>query len=110
MNAVTAQAHGNVPVTITLPVEGMTCASCVSRIERALTETDGVEDAMLTGDNARPAEAGIAIGTGTGIAIEAGDVILMSGDLRGLEAPMVGTAATAGTPVSREAVSEGGLA
>ena len=29
--------------TLTLPVEGMTCASCVARVEKVLTRVDGVE-------------------------------------------------------------------
>jgi len=33
--------------TIELPVEGMTCASCVNRIERFLKKTPGVEDATV---------------------------------------------------------------
>ena len=33
--------------TIELPVEGMTCASCVNRIERFLKRTPGVEDATV---------------------------------------------------------------
>ncbi|MGB9663596.1 MAG: heavy metal translocating P-type ATPase [Ignavibacteria bacterium] len=32
---------------ITLPIEGMTCASCVLRVEKALKKIDGVEDAVV---------------------------------------------------------------
>ena len=32
---------------ITLPIEGMTCASCVLRVERALKNIDGVQDAIV---------------------------------------------------------------
>ena len=32
------------PAELTLPIEGMTCASCVNRIERFLGKTPGVED------------------------------------------------------------------
>ena len=31
----------------TFPVEGMTCASCVRRVERALTKFDGVSEANV---------------------------------------------------------------
>ena len=34
-------------VEVTLPVEGMTCASCVNRIERFLKKTPGVADATV---------------------------------------------------------------
>src|SRR5690349_23106476 len=32
---------------IALPIEGMTCASCVNRIERFLRKTPGVEEATV---------------------------------------------------------------
>ncbi len=35
------------PIEIVLPIEGMTCASCVNRIERFLKKTPGVEDASV---------------------------------------------------------------
>ena len=33
--------------TISLPIEGMTCASCVGRVERALKSVPGVADAVV---------------------------------------------------------------
>jgi P-type Cu+ transporter len=41
MSIATKSAH------LDLPVEGMTCASCVNRIERFLKRTPGVEDAVV---------------------------------------------------------------
>jgi Cu+-exporting ATPase len=35
------------PIEIILPIEGMTCASCVNRIERFLRKTDGVMEANV---------------------------------------------------------------
>ena len=32
------------PIELSLPIEGMTCASCVNRVERFLRKTDGVVD------------------------------------------------------------------
>ena len=34
-------------IEIVLPIAGMTCASCVNRIERFLNKTDGVLDASV---------------------------------------------------------------
>ena len=35
------------PAELTLPVVGMTCASCVNRIERFLANADGVAEANV---------------------------------------------------------------
>src|SRR5687768_18514897 len=43
MNTSTA----TVPATLDLGVGGMTCASCVNRVERALKKVPGVSDAMV---------------------------------------------------------------
>ena len=32
---------------ISLPVEGMTCASCVARVEKSIKKIDGVEDVVV---------------------------------------------------------------
>ncbi len=34
-------------IEMVLPIEGMTCASCVNRIERFLKRTDGVVEASV---------------------------------------------------------------
>ena len=40
-------ASPHTPVEVQLPIEGMTCASCVNRIERFLRKTPGVEEATV---------------------------------------------------------------
>ncbi len=49
-SSVTARAPETRPgdaVEVTLPIEGMTCASCVNRIERFLKKTEGVQEASV---------------------------------------------------------------
>ncbi len=41
------------PVRITLPVEGMTCATCATRIEKVLGKVDGVQEASVNLANER---------------------------------------------------------
>ncbi|MCH7555513.1 MAG: copper-translocating P-type ATPase, partial [Proteobacteria bacterium] len=47
MNAALSQPLGHNAQTLTLPIEGMTCASCVGRVERALNRTDGILDVSV---------------------------------------------------------------
>ena len=39
--------HDDATAELTIPVEGMTCASCVGRVERFLKNADGVADAAV---------------------------------------------------------------
>ncbi len=47
VGAVKDAGYGVMTETVTLPVQGMTCASCVKRIEDALREKDGVIDVSV---------------------------------------------------------------
>jgi len=35
------------PITLTLPIEGMTCASCVARVEKTMKKVEGVSDVSV---------------------------------------------------------------
>ena len=50
-----------------LPITGMTCASCVRNVERALTKTDGVDQAAV---NLATERASIHDPTGRGAAVD----------------------------------------
>src|SRR5882672_7164421 len=47
MTATTPILDSAKPMDIVVPIEGMTCASCVNRIERFLNKTDGVLEASV---------------------------------------------------------------
>src|SRR5476649_2383078 len=47
MNTAPPAASQPTPIRIVLPIEGMTCASCVNRIERFLNKTAGVVQASV---------------------------------------------------------------
>jgi len=47
VNAPSPPLPGTDPIHLTLPVQGMTCASCVSRVEKALRRVDGVREASV---------------------------------------------------------------
>ena len=74
----------SVSPTVTLPVEGMTCASCVSRVERALRKVPGVTDATVNlanetatvrGDGLTAATLAAAV-SGAGYAVPAATIDL----------------------------------
>ena len=47
MAEIAARHTSDGPIELSLPIEGMTCASCVNRIERYLDKTDGVVQASV---------------------------------------------------------------
>ena len=47
IQAVEKGGYGVITATRTLPITGMTCASCVARVEKALKKADGVLDATV---------------------------------------------------------------
>ncbi len=80
--------------TATLPVEGMTCASCVARVEKALKRVDGV--------------SGAAVNLATEKATVTFDPAKVT--LERLQAAVVGAGYTLNAPVSREQADGSGRA
>ncbi|QQR38011.1 heavy metal translocating P-type ATPase [Devosia rhizoryzae] len=73
----------HVPQPVTLDISGMTCASCVARVERALLKVPGVESASV---NLATERATIA-GGDSGALLEAARKVGYSGALRQADAP-----------------------
>ncbi|NGP18632.1 heavy metal translocating P-type ATPase [Devosia aurantiaca] len=73
----------HVPQSVTLDIAGMTCASCVARVERALLKVPGVESASV---NLATERATIA-GGDSGALLEAVRKVGYSGALRQADAP-----------------------
>ncbi len=58
------------PPSLTLPVEGMTCASCVGRVERALAKVPGVTEASVNLATGRATVSGTADAAALRAAVE----------------------------------------
>ena len=48
MNDVISKDRGGLPSVLELPVDGLHCAGCVTSVERALTEVEGVQEASVS--------------------------------------------------------------
>jgi Au+-exporting ATPase len=81
MNA-PAKVRAATPATVTLAIEGMTCASCVGRVERALKSTPGVLDASVNLATERAAVSGAV----------AADALIAAVERVGYEAKLIAAA------------------
>ena len=90
-NAIAKQLGIDEVVAEVMPAEKVTAVKRLQQEHGAVTYVgDGINDAPALAT----AEVGIAIGTGTDIAIEAADVVLMSGKLTGVVSALEVSAAT----------------
>ena len=76
--------------TVDLPIEGMTCASCVRRIEKSLRRVDGVSEAMV---NLAAAKARVVFDPAVATMERLGDAVEQAGYAVG-PAPEAGAATT----------------
>jgi P-type Cu+ transporter len=93
MTSVPDSAH---PIEIVLPIEGMTCASCVNRIERFLNKTPGVAEAAV---NLATERATIRVDP----ALAGRDELVQAVEAAGYEVKAEPAAADGATDVSLEA-------
>ena len=91
------------PIEIVLPIEGMTCASCVNRIERFLKKTPGVEDATV---NLATERATVLLDPRVAGRDEAVAAVLAAGyDVKPEAAQVVGSAETGSTAALADEVT-----
>ncbi len=96
-----APAVDKMTKTMTLPIEGMTCASCVLRVEKALKQVEGVQDAAV---NLASEKARITFDPSRVSIQELQDSIEESGyKLVGPDPVRIGSDGPAGEPPGRQA-------
>jgi Cu+-exporting ATPase len=86
--------------TLRLPIEGMTCASCATRVERALRKVPGVSDASVNLATETASVSGAALSRQTLI-----DAIVRAGYQSPAE-PLAPAAAEPGNPASDSTVAD----
>ncbi|HYW16134.1 MAG TPA: heavy metal translocating P-type ATPase [Allosphingosinicella sp.] len=74
------EASGEAGNTLELPIEGMTCASCVGRVERAIRAVPGVGDVSV---NLATEKASVSFGAGRADAGAVAEAILKAGYVPG---------------------------
>ncbi|HKX18593.1 MAG TPA: heavy metal translocating P-type ATPase [bacterium] len=86
--------------TVDLPIEGMTCASCVRRVEKSLRRVEGVSDASV---NLTAAKARVVFDPSVATVALLGDAVGRAGYAVGARPQPEGTAAAGETSAGRDA-------
>ena len=86
--------------TVDLPIEGMTCASCVRRVEKSLRRVEGVSDASV---NLAAAKARVVFDPSVATVAQLGDAVGRAGYAVGARPQPEGTVAAGGTPAGGDA-------